>query len=89
MDTAVVILAAGKGTRMRSNRPKVMHEIGNFPMLSHCIKTAQQINPWKIITVLGHGRTEVMQFLQETKKINRVCNTGRTTRYGSCSQDSY
>ena len=68
MDAAVVILAAGKGTRMRSNRPKVMHEIGNFPMLSHCIKTAQQMNPWKIITVLGHGRTEVMQFLQETKK---------------------
>ena len=68
MDTAVVILAAGKGTRMSSNRPKVMHEIGNFPMLSHCIKTAQQIKPWKVITVLGHGRTEIMQFLQDSKK---------------------
>ena len=68
MDTAVVILAAGKGTRMSSNRPKVMHEIGNFPMLSHCIKTAHQINPWKVITVLGHGRTEIKQFLQESKK---------------------
>jgi bifunctional UDP-N-acetylglucosamine pyrophosphorylase/glucosamine-1-phosphate N-acetyltransferase len=68
MDTAVVILAAGKGTRMNSNRPKVMHEIGNFPMLSHCIKTAHQINPWKVITVLGHGRTEIKQFLQGSKK---------------------
>ena len=38
MDTAVIILAAGKGTRMNSNRPKVLHEVGNFPLISHCIK---------------------------------------------------
>ena len=33
MDTAVIILAAGKGTRMNSNRPKVLHEVGNFPLI--------------------------------------------------------
>ena len=44
MDTAVVILAAGKGTRMNSARPKVLHEVGNFPLISHCIKTAQSID---------------------------------------------
>lgn len=68
MDTAVVILAAGKGTRMNSNRPKVMHEIGNFPMLYHCIKTAHQINPSRVISVIGHGRTEIKQYLQNSKK---------------------
>ena len=33
MDTAVIILAAGKGTRMNSTRPKVLHEVGNFPLI--------------------------------------------------------
>ena len=63
MDTAVVILAAGKGTRMNSARPKVLHEVGNFPLISHCIKTAQSIDPKKILVVLGHGKSEIKKFL--------------------------
>ena len=59
MDTAVIILAAGKGTRMNSTRPKVLHEVGNFPLISHCIKTAQSIDPKKILIVLGHGKSEI------------------------------
>ena len=64
MNTAVIILAAGKGTRMNSNRPKVLHEIGNFPLIAHCIKTVQNIKPHKILTVLGHGRKEIKSVLE-------------------------
>ena len=63
MDTAVIILAAGKGTRMNSTRPKVLHEVGNFPLISHCIKTAQSIDPKKILIVLGHGQSEIKKVL--------------------------
>lgn len=51
----IVILAAGKGTRMHSNKPKVLHAIGGQPILGHVIKAAQVLNPQKIIVVYGYG----------------------------------
>ena len=55
----VVILAAGKGTRMRSGRPKVLHPVGGMPMLGHVLRTAQALKPKKIIVVIGHGADQV------------------------------
>jgi bifunctional UDP-N-acetylglucosamine pyrophosphorylase/glucosamine-1-phosphate N-acetyltransferase len=51
----IVILAAGKGTRMYSNKPKVLHEIGGKPILAHVIACAKALNPQKIIVVYGYG----------------------------------
>ena len=51
----IVILAAGKGTRMHSNKPKVLHEIGSKPILGHVIDCAKALNPQKIIIVYGFG----------------------------------
>ena len=51
----IVILAAGKGTRMHSNKPKVLHEIGSKPILGHVIDCAKALNPAKIIVVYGFG----------------------------------
>jgi bifunctional UDP-N-acetylglucosamine pyrophosphorylase / glucosamine-1-phosphate N-acetyltransferase len=51
----IVILAAGKGTRMHSNKPKVLHEIGGKPILAHVITCAKALNPQKIIVVVGFG----------------------------------
>ena len=51
----IVILAAGKGTRMHSNTPKVLHSIGGKPILSHVIDCAKALNPQKIIVVYGFG----------------------------------
>ncbi len=51
----IVILAAGKGTRMHSNKPKVLHEIGGKPILGHVIDCAKKLNPQKIIVVYGFG----------------------------------
>ena len=51
----IIILAAGKGTRMHSNKPKVLHEIGSKPILGHVINCAKVLNPQKIIIVYGFG----------------------------------
>ena len=45
MKFAIVIMAAGKGTRLKSKRPKVLHEIGGKPLLAHVIAAAAQIVP--------------------------------------------
>jgi bifunctional UDP-N-acetylglucosamine pyrophosphorylase/glucosamine-1-phosphate N-acetyltransferase len=56
---AIVILAAGKGTRMKSQRPKVMHEIAGRPMIGWLIEVAQSLNPEKIIVVTAPGMDDV------------------------------
>jgi len=51
----IVILAAGKGTRMHSNKPKVLHEVGGKAILAHVIDCAKILNPHQIIVVYGYG----------------------------------
>lgn len=55
MSTTVVILAAGKGTRMRSKLPKVLQPLAGRPLLGHVIETAKKIKAKNIITIFGHG----------------------------------
>ena len=62
----IVILAAGKGTRMHSNKVKVLHEIGGKSILAHVIACAKMLNPQKIIVVVGFGGEIVREaFAQE------------------------
>jgi len=57
---AIVIMAAGKGTRLKSRRAKVLHEIGGQPLLAHVIKAAQQIVPAEhIYVIVGHQAENV------------------------------
>ncbi|MGP1716802.1 MAG: bifunctional UDP-N-acetylglucosamine diphosphorylase/glucosamine-1-phosphate N-acetyltransferase GlmU [Methylophilus sp.] len=60
-DLNIIILAAGKGTRMRSDLPKVLHAVGGKPILQHVIDAARQLNPQKIIVVYGFGGEQVQQ----------------------------
>ena len=55
MSTTVIILAAGKGTRMRSSLPKVLQPLAGRPLLGHVIETAKKLNADNIITIYGHG----------------------------------
>jgi bifunctional UDP-N-acetylglucosamine pyrophosphorylase/glucosamine-1-phosphate N-acetyltransferase len=55
MPLNIIILAAGKGTRMHSDTPKVLHEIGGKSILGHVIDCAKKLNPSKIIVVYGYG----------------------------------
>ena len=68
----VVILAAGKGTRMCSGLPKVLHPVGGMPMLGHVLRTAQALNPKKIIVVIGHGADQVKAVIQALPEISKA-----------------
>lgn len=57
----VVILAAGKGTRMKSALPKVLQPLAKQPLLAHVIDTAKQLHAERIITIYGHGGDAVKQ----------------------------
>lgn len=57
----IVILAAGKGTRMHSDKPKVLHAIGGKPLLGHVIDTAEKLAPQKVVVVYGFGGQQVPQ----------------------------
>ena len=61
----IIILAAGQGTRMNSNKPKVLHTIGGISLLERVIHTAQSLYPEKIFIVYGHGGTEIKQQLSQ------------------------
>ncbi|MBO9513540.1 MAG: bifunctional UDP-N-acetylglucosamine diphosphorylase/glucosamine-1-phosphate N-acetyltransferase GlmU [Variovorax sp.] len=60
----VVIMAAGKGTRMKSSMPKVLHRLGGRALVSHVIDTATRIGARHIVVVTGHGASEVEAALQ-------------------------
>ncbi|MDV4143891.1 bifunctional UDP-N-acetylglucosamine diphosphorylase/glucosamine-1-phosphate N-acetyltransferase GlmU [Shimia sp. FJ5] len=55
MNIALVILAAGKGTRMKSDLPKVLHEIAGAPMLVHAMQSGAALDPARVVIVAGHG----------------------------------
>lgn len=59
METDIVILAAGKGTRMKSALPKVLHCLAGKPLLQHVVDSARQVENAKIIVVTGHGSEQV------------------------------
>ena len=55
MNIALIILAAGKGTRMQSELPKVLHNVAGAPMLVHAMRAGRALEPKRTIIVAGHG----------------------------------
>jgi bifunctional UDP-N-acetylglucosamine pyrophosphorylase / glucosamine-1-phosphate N-acetyltransferase len=62
---AVVVLAAGEGTRMKSATPKVLHEIGGRSLIGHAVQAAAALEPEHLVVVVGHGRDHVTDHLAE------------------------
>jgi bifunctional UDP-N-acetylglucosamine pyrophosphorylase / glucosamine-1-phosphate N-acetyltransferase len=62
---AVIVLAAGSGTRMRSKRSKVLHPICGRTMIGHVLSAASAVSPRQVVAVVGHGREEVGPHIQE------------------------
>ena len=65
MKITTIILAAGKGTRMRSGLPKILHQIANRPLLQHVYDTAKQLENNTIKIVVGHGAELVTSTLKD------------------------
>jgi bifunctional UDP-N-acetylglucosamine pyrophosphorylase/glucosamine-1-phosphate N-acetyltransferase len=57
----VLVMAAGLGTRMKSKRAKVLHEVGGRPLIAHVVRTAASLEPQRILVVVGHQAEEVEQ----------------------------
>lgn len=59
MSNSVIILAAGKGTRMESDLPKVLHHLAGAPMLLHVMKSSATLEPEQLVIIAGHGADAV------------------------------
>jgi len=64
MPLSIVILAAGQGTRMKSARPKVLHELAGRPLLQHVVDASRALEPEQIVVVVGHGGDQVQSAMQ-------------------------
>jgi bifunctional UDP-N-acetylglucosamine pyrophosphorylase/glucosamine-1-phosphate N-acetyltransferase len=64
-DTHIVILAAGKGTRMKSALPKVLHKAGELPLLEHVFRAAGALNPVSTTVIVGHQAEAVQRSTPE------------------------
>ncbi|HYJ11259.1 MAG TPA: NTP transferase domain-containing protein, partial [Polyangiaceae bacterium] len=71
-DLHVVILAAGKGTRMKSARPKVLHNVAGTPMIDHVMAAAQSLQPRSITLVVGHMKELLRQGLERYSGLSYV-----------------
>ena len=65
----IAILAAGTGSRMRSEKPKVLQTLGGEPLLYHILKTVHDLNPTKIHVVVGQHAPEIKQWMNNKWEI--------------------
>src|SRR2546423_13676575 len=67
MSLEIIVLAAGQGKRMRSQRPKILHALAGRPLLAHVLAAARALAPRKIVVVHGHGAEQVRAAFAEQK----------------------
>lgn len=80
---AVIVLAAGAGTRMRSELPKVLHPIAGKPLLWHALAAAAALTPTELVAVLGHGRDRVQDFLAAATDLPAVTTAVQGEQLGT------
>ena len=83
MNLDIVILAAGKGTRMNSNLPKVLHRIGGDSMLGHVLSAASQLQAAKTHIVVGYGADAIREDFSRQRRL-AVGAAGTAVRHRSC-----
>ncbi len=83
METAVIILAAGKGTRMKSDLPKVLHPIAGKSMLWHVIQAANSLKPAKTVVITGHGAELVESMVQTEFPAHPIAFARQTEQKGT------
>ncbi|MBU3028775.1 bifunctional UDP-N-acetylglucosamine diphosphorylase/glucosamine-1-phosphate N-acetyltransferase GlmU [Paracoccus marinaquae] len=69
---AVVVLAAGQGSRMQSDMPKVLHRLGGVPLVGHALAAARSLEPEQVIVVAGHGAEAVERAVRKLEPEARI-----------------
>ena len=83
-DLHIVLLAAGKGTRMNSAVPKVLHRAGGLPLIDHVAASAAALKPTSIVVVIGHQTEQLREHLARRPDVARGV-AGATARNGACA----
>lgn len=65
MAIALIVLAAGQGTRMNSDLPKVLHRLGGAPLVAHALAAGRSLEPEQVIVVAGHGADQVTKAVKK------------------------
>jgi len=85
---AVVVLAAGQGTRMRSSKPKVMHELAGIPLLGHALHTANALEAGHVVAVVRHEKDLIGEYVNsffgnvKIAEQDEIPGTGRAVECG-------
>ena len=69
---AIAVLAAGQGTRFRSQRAKVLHAVGGRTLIEHVVKTAEELSPHAIFVIVGHQAGAVVDSLKPHKRLRFI-----------------
>ena len=64
---AIIVLAAGQGTRMKSATPKLLHEIAGMPLIGHVLATAGQLDAAYTVSVVRHERDRVVEVIEAVR----------------------
>ncbi|MGH1375167.1 MAG: bifunctional UDP-N-acetylglucosamine diphosphorylase/glucosamine-1-phosphate N-acetyltransferase GlmU [Alphaproteobacteria bacterium] len=73
---AVIILAAGKGTRMKSDKPKVMHEVLGLPMVNWILKSVEKLSPDEVCVVVGKDMDDLVEAVEPHQTVVQEKQTG-------------
>ena len=80
---AIIVLAAGKGTRMKSKTPKILHEIGGRSMLGHALKVARELDPQRLVAVVRHERALVAEHVKGLDEAVEIAEQSEVPGTGS------
>ncbi len=86
MTFATIILAAGKGSRMKSDQPKVMHEVGQAPMIDHVLRSAAEAGAARNIVVVGFGGETVAAHVKDRAETVEQAELNGTGGAALCAQ---
>lgn len=87
MESAAIVLAAGAGTRMKSRKPKVAHEVLGKPMVRWVIDAAHEAGLSRIVTVVGHERDQVIPLVEaDTQIAEQYVRRGTADAVNSCRE---
>jgi bifunctional UDP-N-acetylglucosamine pyrophosphorylase/glucosamine-1-phosphate N-acetyltransferase len=82
-DLDILILAAGLGTRMKSNRAKVLHELDGRPLVNHVVEAALELDPKSVCVIVGHQADEVKSAVKSEFDDERVCFATQEKQLGT------